>query len=146
MIIVVALLLIAIGIFVAYRSAGNTAERGMRIIQFMSCCYSSEFARKHLASDWLLGTWIVFWATFIGNIMFFLYFMYELSHIRLNNVALFIYIMRYNLYIYIWFFISYLIDMRFLSVFNGLMFLAGAAYFVAGKMNMYILILYHLRF
>lgn len=48
----------------------------------------------HCATDWLVVTWIVYWGTAVGSLLFLLLFLYELIHGSLNNISIFVYVTR----------------------------------------------------
>ena len=74
-------------------------------------CCCSNFVNKHCANDWLLGTWLMFWATFVGAVGFSLYTLY--CAVKYYN----------KLFIFV----------NFTASVDTFLFLIGCAYFVAGS-------------
>lgn len=74
------------------------------------CCGNRQFLIKHAATDWLVGTWFIYWANLIGVIGMFFFTLYYLAW-GASHVANFANI-------------TTLIDL--------IIFLIGSAYFVAG--------------
>lgn len=109
-------------IFYSYRHAKhheNKDGQGKLFITFMNnnCC-KSKWVEVHCATDWLFGTWIVYYGTVVGNLLFIAYFLYELRNGKVSHLALFVYL---------------------ISIATGLMFIIGAAYFVAGNSHLMLL-------
>jgi hypothetical protein len=76
----------------------------------LRCCCGNWSFLKHAATDWLVGTWIIFWANAIGVIGMFFFTIYYLA-VGASHVANFANITCW-------------VDL--------IIFLIGAAYFVAG--------------
>ncbi len=55
--------------------------RSSRCLHYMIRLFGkTRFIMKHCATDWLLGTWIIFWGTLLATIMTLFYCIYSISH------------------------------------------------------------------
>jgi hypothetical protein len=87
-----------------------------KILSCLGYCFGHRrFLMKHFATDWLVGTWLVFWATAVGTVGLFFFTIYYLA-IGASSVSAFANISTFL---------------------DCVIFLIGSAYFVAGSYPRY---------
>ena len=89
----------------------NESSKSKILSWLKCCCGRRRFLMKHAASDWLVGCWLMFWSSVVGTVGLFFFTVYYLYK-GASSVANFA-----NL----------------CTFFDSIMFLVGAAYFVAGS-------------
>lgn len=88
------LCLLATYLFVRACYPSTSSERRSRILHFYEWCFGrSDFMHRHCATDWLFGTWILFWGTLVAALVTFLVSIYGIVY-KTNNVASFVNISR----------------------------------------------------
>jgi hypothetical protein len=89
----------------------NESSKSKILSWLKCCCGRRRFLMKHAASDWLVGCWLMFWSSVVGTVGLFFFTVFYLYK-GASSVANFA-----NL----------------CTFFDSIMFLVGAAYFVAGS-------------
>ena len=89
----------------------NESSKSKILSWLKCCCGRRRFFTKHCATDWLVGCWLMFWSSAVGTVGLFFFTVYYL-YMGASSVANFA-----NL----------------CTFFDSIIFLVGAAYFVAGS-------------